>query len=233
MDLTTLINEASQRYRPTPDDLTISEWNGADAINDVPPDEVVRSLHDESGRCWYVDAGKLKRRARIVLLRAESLDVCLYVQHVDPNTNKALVTDAEVEAASAYLRDKVVEDLLQNPPRLRQTIAGALHTRLTRQLPVEIANARARIETIISEISQRLWSSGWLDEAEHRVWAMLHERASEALAGSITRDEFRELHELAPVAGGWPMDRGSWVPASHWLRMHEEWRAQQAQPEVL
>jgi hypothetical protein len=233
MDLNAIINEASANYRPTPGDLTISEWNGADPINDVPPEDVVRSLHDESGRCWYVDAGQLKRRARVVLLRAESLDVCCYLQHTDPNTNKALVTDAEVEAASAYLRDKVVSDLLQNPPRLRQTIAGALHTRLTRQLPVEIANARARIETIISEISQRLWSARWLEEADHRVWAMLHERSTEALAGSITREEFRELHELAPIAGGWPMDRGSWVPAAHWVLMHEEWLAKNSEPDVL
>ncbi len=153
MDLTNLINEASANYRPIPGDLTVSEWNGADPINDVPPDEVVRSLHDESGRCWFVDAGKLKRRARVVLLRAESLDVCLYIQHVDPHTNKALVTDAEVDAASMYLRTKVMEDLLQNPPRLRQSIAGALHVRLTRQLPAEIGSARARIEALISTIS--------------------------------------------------------------------------------
>jgi hypothetical protein len=228
VDIEALINNAVSNYRLNLADIEVAEWDYKTAINDVPPAEVVLGLSDDAGPCWTLSADNgVERLCRVVLLRVRSLDAVLYVQHRHPQTNLALRTDRDVEYAVSHLRGVSLPELGQNQPRLHQAIAGALRIRFMRQLPVDIATARAEIETRISDISQREWAAGWHVEAEHRVWAMLSPEHTGEFDGepasALRMDEVARLIELADLAGGWPMDRGSWVPMDLWLKMHALW----------
>lgn len=223
MDPEQIINAAVRNYRLELSDIEVAEWDYKTAINGVPPAEVVLSLADDSGPCWVLTTGGVvERLCRVVLLRVRSLDAVLYVQHRHPQTNNALRSDRDVEFAVSHLRGVSLPELQQNLPRLQQAIAGALRVRFMRTLPVDIAAARDEIETRISDISQREWSSGWHEEAEHRIWAMLSPESNGEF-GALRMDEVARLVELADLAGGWPMDRGSWVPMDLWIRMHTLW----------
>lgn len=234
MDVDKLIAAAARRYTITPGDIEVAEWDYKTSINDVPPAEVVLSLHDDAGPLWALTAAVVvERLCRVVLMRVRSLDIAIYVQHRHPITNLGLQTDLDVEAAAAHLRDISLPDLARNLPRLQSTIAGALRVRLMRQLPVDIASARAEIEALISNVSERLWSAGWHAEAEHRIWAMLSPVYMGEF-GSLSMDEVGRLIELSAIAGSWPMDRGSWVPMDLWVRMHALWASNTpAPPPVL
>lgn len=223
MDPNAIISIAAANYRLTPDDIEIAEWDKRDPINDVPAAEVIASLSDEAGVCWKQDGRAIVCTCRVVLMRVRSLDAVLYMQHTHPVTNLSLQTDRDVSEAMSHLRLVSLPQLAANLPRLQQALAGALQVRFARQLPA-VSQARAGVETLISEISQREWCAGWHAEAEHRVWAMVAEDYKGGF-GFIHADEAAALREAARTLGAWPLDRDSWVPMEMWQRMHALWAA--------
>lgn len=205
----TIIQRAVASFHVRPGDLVVTEWDGS-PINGVPAAEIRASLKSDAGPC---------PDARVVLVRVVPFDVAIYTQHLHPVDGAPLSSDAAVDWTICYLQRETLPGLVENPDRLRQAIAGALMVRVMRAVPAEVAELRREVESLVSDVSERLWPAGWHVEASHRVWEMLHRPGYEM-------PEDARLLELISMLGAWPEERGAWVPVAEWCARQEQWRAQ-------
>lgn len=82
--------------------------------------------------------------------------------------------------------------------------------------------AARSLARLISDISERCCSAGWLDGNEFDIWAVIHgERTSH---GYPSETEIRDLFELYDLCGGWVIWRkgdlgASFVSTAEWTAM--------------
>ena len=117
-----IVDAATARFRLTPGDVEIAEWDRDSAINGVAAETVVAGLEDPYGRPIP--------ETRPALLRVISLDVVLCLQRCHPISNAPIYSDAELDIVLRWMRGTLLPELMADPRKVKTLLDAALLKRI-------------------------------------------------------------------------------------------------------
>jgi hypothetical protein len=84
----------------------------------------------------------------------------------------------------------------------------------------DLSSQQRELAEFMSTISERLYSAGWIDGLEFRLWRAALEERAELGQLEITNEEARRLQELSARCGGWIIfddeSEETFVPLREW-----------------